>query len=138
MIEIESVHFRWWWSDLFWIIKIPQLILATVIFPLNYLGSVALALISNIQNFTTICVNHVIFLPFFLINSKSLSWIIAFLSKEKSSPVCIILNCQILIVLLAFNKPIGTFLNQSKRLILSSISVPKNGGTFERSILSNI
>ena len=134
----KSIHFWRWWSDFFWIVKIPKLVFASVVIPLKDLGSVFLTGTRNIHNFSTKSINDVIFFVFFLIDSESLFWIVAFWSKVKFSSIGITFNCQVVTSLFAFNEPVRALLNKSETLIVTAPSFPEHSASFKWSILSKI
>lgn len=115
------------------------MVFITVIFPLNNLWSIFFSCLGYVQDFSTECVNEVIFLVMILfINSESLFLVLALGREIYFGSVCVTFNSQVLIVLFAFDKPTSIFLNQSKWLVVTCISFPKDGSSLEGSILSNI
>ena len=73
------------------------------------------------------------------IDSESLSLIIGFRGKVKLGSVGVTFNSQVTVfALFALNELVWSFLDDSKRLVVASISIPNDSVSLERSILSDV
>ena len=135
----QSIILWWWGCNIFGITEIPQLIFITWIIPLTNNSSIIFWVLTNIKNFSIGCINNMIFLALFLINSKFLIRISLLLgTKIELGSIIRTFNSKVLIAFLAFDIVVRSILCKSELLIIACISLPYDGESLRVSVLGNV
>lgn len=123
--SFQSFNLRWWWSYIFRIAEIPQLIFWTIKNVLANSGSILFFCLQHIQAFSTVCINDVLFWSWFgLINPEFLIWLVWFRGCVYSCSILIAFYCQVLSILLTFYVKIWTLLNHCETLVFACVPLP--------------